>query len=124
MIVYRVEAEDSLGPYRHLPSRNDAQNKLAETLLLTHADTKHPTPNEEGVPVRTIRNGLMGFKSIENLTYWFEEHLESLAQLGYYMATYKVDPKVTWVTPTQVVFLYGDCIDRKPLEEIVQVTAC
>lgn len=115
MLIYRIEAEDGLGPYRLISSRTLKQQELAKQLLSEHNDGTHPTPQQEGVKDVLVKNGLMGFSSVEQLNYWFKNHLNALKNSGYYMTTYKVNPQVTTVTPNQVVFLYGTQVKKELL---------
>ena len=85
MLIYRVEDESGVGPYRMTAMRTAQQKALASLLGSAHnLSETHPLPSKDGMEqVWFQRHILYGFTSIEAAREWFAGFETDLAETGY-----------------------------------------
>lgn len=105
MLVFRLEHENGIGPYRCLGSERFTQKEdwdelleLSNELHLQHGfSDKHPAPSYFDVVGKSC-----GCKSFDLLCEWFGDFLDKFAKFGYHIAVY--DAILAKSTAEQIVF--------------------
>lgn len=114
LTIYRVEDDQTKGPYIHQAYRSDRQARASRALAERHSDAyylhgqtiatapeKHPGPEDDPGMVsrwrymnwssrRASRNYNFGFGSLDRLGQWFFGERDTLELLNMHVAAYEV----------------------------------
>lgn len=104
MRVYRVEREDTSGPYV-------GQSILPERWCYAN-EKLHPTPWEDGIPMDCYDGHRFGFISLDSLYRWFYNWfvVDVLIAEGYRVSIYEMTEQDCMVGERQVAFLWDEAI--------------
>ena len=95
MIIYRVEDENTDGPYMGHPAYFNFHRRVT---VHCNMDT-HPTPSVDHLP-----NGYCGFVSLTQFYHWFKGDIKTLAKQGFQLAVLELDDLSVNIGQHQVTF--------------------
>lgn len=103
MLVFRLEADNGLGPYANFNSLPGVVEAIRKTGSFGDMD-RRPLPKKDGIEEITSKH-FFGFESIEKLHEWFGEDLTAYTDAGFVVNCYDVREERVVKGNRQVAFV-------------------
>lgn len=98
MLVYRVQNEIGVGPYRTY-----RRHPVVQKMFDAHDSSSHPQPKDDGIE-DFGEHHLSGFASVRDLRMWFEGFLSALIRHGYSIVIVEVPESAVLYGGEQVMY--------------------
>lgn len=97
MLIYRVEhIETGVGPFRQ-------ENNILAWIFQDKLQT-HPAPYDDGIPNFMDGYDSIGCVSLEQLKFWFQDHIPCLKEMGMVVRVFSANDDFVNIGRTQASF--------------------